>query len=258
MRRLRTQSGSSGQVLVITSLIVVMLLLSTVIYVRETQTATPPPTPAVASSFVALKQAVRHTVTSALANVSNGGAPQALQNDLNQLKYFVENTSYLEFVNMNYTALTEGAYSGGFYFSWAPNGTGVSSACVSVSLRSVAVSTEYSSEFSVNVTSKIVAVGEYELLTGANKRVNLTCTFYNEDAYALAEKFTVYYEYDGELSTEEWLTPASLTVLDYGNGTYFCSFTAATRHRADPMVVSVRGVDARGVLTVANVTCVLR
>ncbi|MGF3522009.1 MAG: hypothetical protein ACQXXJ_02805, partial [Candidatus Bathyarchaeia archaeon] len=155
-------------------------------------------------------------------------------------------------------ALTDEAYSEGFCFSWATNGTGVSSAYVSVSLRSTSASADYSSDFSVNVTSKIVVTGEYELLTDTNKQVNVTCTFYNEDTYALAGNFTVYYEYDGELSTEEWLTPASLTVLDYGNGTYFCSFTAATRNRADPMVVSVRGVDARGILTVANVTCSLR
>lgn len=258
MRRLQAQRGSSGQVLVITSLIVAMLLLSTVLYVRETQLDSPSAASFSTLSFVALKQAVRHTVTSALANVSNGGAPQLLQADLNQLKYFVANSSYPQFINMNYAALTDEVYSGGFCFSWASNGTGVSSAYVSVSLSSTAVSTEYSSEFSVNVTSKIGVAGEYELLTESNKQVNVTCSFYSEGGFALARNFTVYYEYDGDLSSEEWLTPTSLTVLDYGNGTYLCSFTAATRNRSDPLVVSVRGVDARGILTVANVTCVLR
>jgi len=235
-----------------------MLLLSTVIYVRETAMDAPVYASSSNLSFVALKQAIRHTVISALANVSNGGHPSVLEADLSQLKYVVANGYYPALVAINHTALNRGDYSDGFWIYWASTGTGLSSAYVDFSLLSSDISTGYFSEFFVNVTSKIVVTGEYVLLEGTEKQVNVTCTFYNEDSYALAKNFTVYYEYDGLLSPEEWLTPASLNVLDYGNGTYFCSFTATTKHRHDPMMVSVRGVDGRGILTVANVTCVLR
>ncbi|MCX8150831.1 MAG: hypothetical protein N3D85_04960 [Candidatus Bathyarchaeota archaeon] len=258
MRSLQAKRGTSGQVLVITSLLVVMLILSTVIYVRETEMDAPHSLFPSNLSLMALKQAIRHTVISALANVSNGGVSSVLEANLNQLHYVVANSSYSAVVNMNYTALNDGAYNEGFWISWLSNGTGISSAYISVNLCSSTVYANFSSAFSVNVTSKVVVRGEYSLLAETNKQVNVTCTFFNEGNYALAKNFTVYYEYDGLLSTEEWLTPAASDVLDYGNGTYFCSFTATTKQRDDPLLISVRGVDTRGILTVANVTCTLR
>ncbi len=258
MKKARSKRrGNSGQVLVITSLIVVMLLLSTVIYVRETGMDAPVYADASNLSFSSVKQAAIHTVMSALVNVSNGGEPGILAADLNLLKSVIANHSYNAILNMNYTPLTNETYQDGFWTSWGTNGEGVSSVYVNFTLNSSGVSANYYSEYAVNLTSNLAIKGYYTLLTGASKQVNVTCTIYNEGKPALAQNFTVYYEYDGSLSTEEWVQVTSPTTIDYGNGTCFLSFTATTKHRSDPMLVSVHYQDMRGILVLANATCTL-
>ncbi|MFB3890222.1 MAG: hypothetical protein ACE14S_12090, partial [Candidatus Bathyarchaeia archaeon] len=75
MKKAKSHRGESGQVLIITSLIVVMLLLSSVIYITETQKDMPEHAEKADVNPAAMWQAARHTVTSALANVSGGGDP---------------------------------------------------------------------------------------------------------------------------------------------------------------------------------------
>ena len=98
--------------------------------------------------------------------------------------------------------------------------------------------------------------GYYEALTGSLKQVNVTCNVLNEGKPALTQNFTVYYEQDGSLSTEEWVQVASPSITDYGNGTYTMSFTAETTNPDDAMLVSVHSHDLRYILTQANVTCI--
>lgn len=248
---------NSGQVLVITSLIVVMLLLSAVIYVRETKMDAPIYTGSSKISISAIKQATSHTVISALANISNDGATEILSTNLNQLEYVLANCSYSSILNLNYTPLSNGIYQDGVWISWGATGEGTSSAYVDFVLETSGVSTDYYSEYAVNITSKLAVNGNYVRLTGALKQVNVTCTIYNEDKPALAQNMTVYFEYDGSLSTEQWIQVVSPTTIDYGNGTYLISFTASTNQRTNPMLVSVHTHDARGILILANATCTL-
>ena len=250
--------GNSGQVLVITSLIVVMLLLSTVIYVRETGMDAPVYANAANLGFSAVKQAAVHTVISALANISNGGDIGVLAADLNQLRSVIANHSYNAILTMNYTPLNSAPYVDGVWVSWGTSGQGVSGAYVTFALNSSGVSANYYSGYSVNVTSKLLVEGYYTLLDGASKQVNVTCTLHNEDKPALAKNFTIYYEYDGTLTTEEWVQVPVPTIVDYGNGTCFLSFTATTMNRSDPLLISVHYHDTRGILVLANATGTLR
>lgn len=249
---------NSGQVLVVTSLIVVMLLLSTVIYVRETGMDTPVYSGSSTLSFSVVKQASIHTVISALANVSNGGDTGILAANFGQLKSVMANHSYNAISNMNYTPLTDGVYQDGFWISWGASGEGTSSAYVSAALNFSGVSAAHYSEYTVNVTSKMVISGQYyELLTGFRKQVNVTCALYNEGKSALAQNFTVYYDYDGSLETEDWITVDAPTIVDYGHGVYFISFEAETKNRPNPMLISVHSQDTRGIRVLANATCTL-
>lgn len=249
---------NSGQVLIITSLIVVMLLLSTVIYVNEAQKNAPVYVAESNVDFAAAKQAVMHAVVSALANITNSGNASVLAEDLNRLKSVLTANSYTAIFNMQYTAFNSSPYQEGVWTSWGSSGEGVSSAYVSVVLNASGPAATQYSQFAVNVTTSIVVSGDYVKLTGTSKQVNLTFTLHNEDKPALARNFTVYYEDDGSLSTEEWVQVASSTTVDYGNGTYSTSFTGDTLQRENPLLISVHCQDSRGVFVWANATATER
>jgi hypothetical protein len=242
-------------VLVIASLVVTLLLLSTAIYVSEIEKNAAVYEQRVNPAFSAYKLGVTHTTISALANISNGGSTDILAANLNQFKSVVDEHSFQTIVKMDCTPLSTAPYQDGIWISWENSGIGISSAYVNLVLNASGTSATHYSEYAVNVTSEIEVNGDYALLTGSLKQVNLTCNVFNEGKPALAQNFTVYYEQDGSLSPEEWVQVASPTITDYGNGTYTMSFTAETTNPDDPMLVSVHSHDLRYILTKANVTC---
>lgn len=246
---------NSGQVLIIAALIITMLLLSTALYVAETEKEVPAYDSATDADFSAYKLGVTHTVISALANISNGGETGILITDLNQFQSVVESHSYNAIIKMEFAPLNAAPYQDGVWMNWGAEGRGVSGAYVNVYLNSTGTSATYHSEYAVNLTSELKVSGFYTLLTGSLKQVNLTCSLFNEGKPALAQNFTVFYEQDGSLSTEEWIQVASPSVADYGNGTYAMFFTAETTNPDDSMLVSVYCHDLRGILVRANATC---
>ena len=247
---------NSGQVLVIASLVVVLLLLSTALYVSEIEKNAAVYEQRTNPVFSEYKLGVLHTVISALTNVSNGGPQESLTEDLNHFKSIVANHSFNAIVEMNCTPHNKAPYQDGLWISWDSNGEGTSSAYVDLVLNVSGASANYYSEYTVNVTSRIELDGYYTSLTGSTKQVNVFCNVFNEDKAALAQNFTVYYEQDGSLTPEEWIQVVSPSVTDYGNGTYTISFTAVTTNPDDPSLVSVYCHDLRGILTRANVTCI--
>jgi hypothetical protein len=242
-------------VLIIAALIITMLLLSTALYVAETEKKVPTYDSAVNTDFSAYKLGVMHTVVSALANISNGGETGVLVADLNQFQSVVESHSYNAILQMQFVPLSEVPYQDGVWMDWGTEGRGVSSAYVNVFLNSTGTSATSHSEYAVNLTSELDVNGVYTLLTGSLKQVNVTCTLFNEGKPALAQNFTVLYEQDGSLLTEEWIQVTSPSVTDYGNGTYAMSFTAETTNIDDQLLVSVQCHDLRGILIIANATC---
>jgi hypothetical protein len=246
---------NSGQVLIIASLVVTLLLLSTAVYISEIEKNAAVYDARVDPAFSAYKLGATHTVISALANISNGGSTSVLVADLNQFKSVVGSHSFDAIVKMDFTPLNMTPYQDGIWISWGSSGRGISSAYVNFVLNSSGTSAIYYSEHAINVTSEIDVNGHYTLLTGSQKQVDLTCNILNEGKPALAQNFTVYYEQDGSLSPEEWVQVTSPSIADYGNGTYAISFTAETTNPDDPMLVSVHSHDQRQILTIANVTC---
>ena len=255
MKPPRSKRRNSGQVLIIASLVVTLLLLSTALYVSEIEKNAAVYESRAKPAFSAYKLGVTHTVISALANISNGGSTDVLVADLNQFKSVVNKNSFSAIVKMDVTPLNAAPYQDGVWISWGSSGRGISSAYVNLALNSSGTSAIHYSEYAINVTSEIEVNGYYTLLMGSLKQVNLTCNILNEGKPALAQNFTVYYEQDGSLSPEEWIPVASPGITDYGNGTYTMSFTAETTNPDDPMLVSVHSHDLRYILTKANVTC---
>jgi hypothetical protein len=196
-----------------------------------------------------------HTIISALANISNGGSTDILAANLNQFKSVVERNSFNAIFKMDFASLNMTPYQDGVWISWDSSGRGISGAYVNFVLNSSGTSATHYSEYAINVTSEIDVSGYYTLLTGSQKQVNVTCTLLNEGKPALAQNFIVYYERDGSLSPEEWIQVTSPSIIDYGNGTYFISFTAETTNPDDPLLVSVLSQDLRHIFIKANVTC---
>jgi hypothetical protein len=255
MKTRRSNRRNSGQVLIIASLIVTLLLLSTALYVSETEKDVAAHDLGVEPAFSAYRLGTMHTIISALANVSNGGSTDILAANLNQFKSVVERNSFDAILKMDVTPLNMTPYQDGVWISWDSSGRGISGAYVDFILNSSGTSATYYSEYAINVTSEIDVSGRYTLLEGSQKQVNLTGTLFNEGKPALAQNFTVYYERDGSLSPEEWIPVGSPSITDYGNGTYRISFTAETTNPDDPMLVSVLSQDLRQILIRANVTC---
>jgi hypothetical protein len=256
MKTSQTSRRNSGQVLIVAALIITMLLLSTALYVAETEKKVPAYDSAVDADFSAYKLGVTHTVASALANISNGGETGVLAADLSQFQSVVESHVYNAILKMQFAPLNASPYQEGVWIDWDTEGRGVSSAYVSVNLNSTGTSATCHSEYAVNLTSELNVSGTYTLVNGTLKQVNLTCSVFNEGAPALAQNFTVYYEQDGSLSTEEWIPVTSPTVTDHGNGAYTVSFTAETTNVDDPVLVSLYCHDLRGILIRANATCI--
>ena len=255
MKTRNTRRGNSGQVLIIVALIITLLLLSTALYVAETEKDAAVYKSEVAPAFSAYRLGTMHTVISALSNISNGGSADILVANLNQFKSMVGNRSLTAIFKMEFTPLNMAPYQDGVWIDWGSSGKGVSSAYVNFILNYSGISATYSSEYAVNITSEIEVSGVYTILNGSQKQVTLTFTVRNEGKPALARNFTVYYEQDGSLSTEEWVQVASPSVTDYGNGTYLMLFTAETTNPDDPMLVSVHCHDLRYIFIRANVTC---
>jgi hypothetical protein len=248
---------NSGQVLIIAALIITMLLLSTALYVAETEKEVPTYVSTVNADLSAYKLGITHTVISALANISNGEETGVLVADLNQFQSAAESHSYEAIMEIQFVPLNAAPYQDGVWIDWSTEGRGVSSAYANVNINSTGTSATFRSEYAVNLTSELNLNGVYTPVTGSQKQVNLTFSVFNEGKPALAQNFTVFYEQDGSLSTEEWVPATSPTVTNYGNGTYTMSFTAETTNVDDPMLVSLYCHDTRGILIRANATCTL-
>lgn len=179
-----------------------------------------------------------------------------LADDLDFFRAVLANHSYDAMVNLDFNCLNVSPYQNGVWISWGLDGKGVSSAYVDFALNCSGLSSTMFSAYSVNITSTISVSGTYTVVNDSVKQTTLVCNLLNEGQPALARNFTVYYEQDGSLETEEWITVQSPSVTNHGNGTYLMSFAAETLNPSDPLMVSVHCWDSRSIFVRANVTCV--
>jgi hypothetical protein len=239
----------SGQVIIVSALLISVLLLSTALYVIEVGKQTPTVESNQNAVFSDYRQAVTNTVISGLANVSGGGNPDVLGMDLSELKTVVLSNSYQAMVTMDYTPLNQNSYTNGFHISWGANGQGISSACVSVALSSSSPSAASNLGYTVNVSSTVNLGGSWHEIDNGTKQVNLTFSVQNEGKAALTQNFTVSYQ-DGA----DWTKVNSPATTDFGNGTCAVAFDVELQ-QSDPMIVSLLCQDQRGIFVGANFTC---
>jgi len=231
-------------------------MLSTALYVSETENNTLNQAVGINDVLQVYRLGTTHSIISALANITNGGDIGILTEDLDYFKAVAGNHSYDTIAKLEYNQSNVSPYQDGVWISWGQDGVGISGAHVDFALNCSGLSSTLFAEYSVNITSAISVNGNYASVNGSLKATNVTFNLLNEGKPALARNFTLYYEQDGSLSTEDWITAQSPSVVDYGNGTYLISFTAETLHPSDPLMVSLHCQDSRSIFIRANLTCV--
>ena len=244
------KSDKSGQVIIVTALIVSLLFLSTALYVIEVGKEVPTVEPSQSNVFSGYRQPTTSTMISALANATGGSNPNILETDIAELKTVILANSYQAMLTMDYSTLNTNGYQNGLLISWGSNGQGVSSACASFVFASSSLSANSNIEYTLNVTSAVNSSGNCRQINDTAKQVNLIFNVTNEDKAALAKDFTLSYQ-----NGTDWIRVDSPSVTCSGTGTYTLTFNAEQSQPSDPMVVSLLCQDQRGIFVGANLTC---
>jgi len=250
LKRRNLRHDCSGQVLVITSLLVALILLSTGIYVIETEKEVPTIGTAIDNVSPAYQQSIRNTLVSALSNITSGGNNSILSTDLDELKSVITSHSYQNLIKIDYTPLNVTPYQSGILVSRGVNGQGISSAYVSFVFNSSGFSTYSNLEYAANVTSAINLTGKYLQLDNGLTQVNLTINLFSDGKPALAQNFTFSFQ-----NSTYWVPVVEPNINSFGNGTYAVSFNAETDQISVPLTVSVDCKDQRGITVGASVKC---
>ena len=167
------EGTKSGQVLIVTALLVSLLLLSTALFVIETEKDVPTVDANQNNVFYTYKQSTRTTLISALANATDGGNPNILSADLNELKTVILANSYEAMLSVDCNTLNSSSYRNGLWISWGTNGQGVSSAYATFVFAASSPSATSNLEYALNVTSEVHLNGNYQQLTNTTKQVQL-------------------------------------------------------------------------------------
>jgi hypothetical protein len=251
MRR-NFRTNSSGQLLIVAALAVALLISSTTLYVFELSDGN---TNAYSESFndliLSLKQSTKHTIISSLGNVSNGGERTVVTSNFNELAQAFRELSRCGFCNLTYVLANDSRYDSGVWLSWSTSGIGVSSAYVDAGLSVYGATEQVVVNYGLNITTATLVTGDYTVVAGDEKLVNLTCNTYNEGKSALAKNITVYYENLGNWTIVD--ASNNLSIVDFGNGTYKISFNVNAP--SSNVQVSVHVFDLREIFVQANITC---
>jgi hypothetical protein len=242
--------GTSGQALIITSLIIAVMLLSTTYYVFEMKRSVMKDVTTNNSSLKAIRLSTTNTMISALANFTNGGEKEVLAADLKRLSSNIHNHFYEGECLLQFTPLNSSLYLDGMYTVRDQNGLGISSSYVSFVLNYSGLTETYYSEFSINVTTTLM-VKSTHASNGTEKTVNVTCQMLNENEPVLTKDIVMFYQNE---TNGLWTMTDSynnLKVNDFGNGTYLISFNVQAQ---DFLQVSASAHDSRDILVVANAT----
>ena len=250
MKKPNSRRNNSGQVLIITSLLVALLLLSTIIFVMETEKEVPTIKTGENDPFMNYQQTEKNTLISALSNITDGGNANILKSDLDALNAAITSGSYLSMLQMNYTPLNATPYQNGIMILWN-NSQGISSASVSFSINSSGLSSTSSVQSTTNVTSEINVTGNNTRIDDSLREVNLTLNLLNENKPALAQNFT----FGFENKNSSWVNVDSPNITDLHNGTYTVTFNIETAQTNNPIYVQTFCQDLRGIVIGANVTC---
>lgn len=242
----------SGQMLVVSSFLIAILMISTAVYVYELSGKVEDANDYPLQVFIrAVNIGGKHVAVGALANITNGGQNQTLAEWLASWKSVVEKRCVFGRLTLDYSLLDETPHFSGVRVSWGTDGVGISEAFFEYLMVLDGSDLEMESRGLVNVSSRLyVKDAVVQVLPNASQ-VTVAWSVFNEGRLALVEAVRLYFYASGE-----WQTPNEsnhYVLSDYGNGTYRATFTLEPLASVD---VSVRVQDKRGIVVQANATCV--
>ena len=248
MNSCSNKRSNNGQALIVTSLIIALLLISTICYVLETEKNTISLESTNEIEVSEIKESIRNTVISALANISNHGSKEVLNKDLEMLSTALHAHSYDPESDLSFTLFNSSTYQDGTWISWGDPGFGVSSACASFSINESGLAMNYFTTYKLNITTTLQIEGTCKR-EGAEETVNLNCTVHDENGPVLVNKLDILYllnQTDGS-----WQKGPQQNNPPIGNGTYNISFTV---YSLEPIKVSAQISDVRNIFVMANTT----
>ena len=244
------RNQNSGQILLVAAFIMASLLLSAQLYVLDVgKTSGEMNSDSLNDFMLSVKLGCGHVVAGSLASISNGGPSSLLELNLREWAEFMSSQHLGRKNVLNFTLEETAPYSSGVWLFWGTNGYGASSAYVDFAHTLAGRDADVDMAYSINVTTALLISSTSRMLNETARQINITIKVLNEAGPALATQVTVYYNISGT-----WQIPDinNYTFLDYGNGTYLASFTAAAP--TPELEVSIHATDFRGVYVQANVT----
>lgn len=239
--------SNQGQVLIVAALVISVMLLSTALYIADAQKTQLKADTETGLNLPFYKQGIEHTMICALVNISNGGDTGVLQTDLENFNTFVSENSFEAFFTSHVALHDTGSYQNGVWQVQNQSGKAILSAYATLSVDSSGTRGEIQSAFNMNITSMIQTQGSYSQ-DNTSKQVQLTCQIFNEGKPALAANFSISYENDGSLDSENWVLVESPSITDNGDGTYTISFDATTDQPENILLIWLRCEDQRGII----------
>jgi hypothetical protein len=247
--------GRSGQIIVVTALLIALIITSTATYIYELSGNIGNAGSYTLNDLIeSIELGSRHAIVSALANITSGRQNQTLTTDLNDWTTAVGQQYWLGKITLNYALRDASPYTSGLYISWGAVGSGVSEAYVSFQLNGSGSEIVMQRSYYVNVSSRLRVAGFMTQNTSGTKQVAVSCSLFNDGEPALAKKLAIYYR-----ESTEWTAPNATNnyvLRDYGNGTYTAVFNVETV--ATWLDVSAGLFDARQIFVQANTTCLQR
>lgn len=248
--RKSNKRGRSGQIIVVSALVIALIMTSTAMYIYELSGNIGDTDSYVLNDFISsIELGSKHAITSALANTTNSGSNQTLATNLNEWRTVIERQYSLGKIALNYALRGTSPYSSGLRIDWGTNGSGVSEAYVTLQLNVSGRETDMQLPYDINVSTRLHIEGFMTQISPSSKQVTIVCRLFNEGQQALAENLTFYYE-----QSNQWIEATnSLIITDYGDGTYRAAFNVETT--ATSLDVSARVFDLRNIQVQTNATC---
>jgi hypothetical protein len=246
-----TRRGRSGQILAVSALVIALIMISTATYIYDLSGNVGDSEAYLLNDYVrSIMLGSKHTVTSALANITNGGGNETLTANLDAWSTAVGRQYTFGTLALNYTLRSTPPYTSGLYVNWGTDGKGISEAYADFVLNVNGRELKMQYPFYVNISTRLQIEGFLMQISPLTEQVTVVCRLFNEGQPVLAQNVTVFYKDSGV-----WLVPSvadSYSLLDYGNGTYRATFTLATS--ATSLDVSAQVFDLRGIFVRANAT----
>jgi hypothetical protein len=244
--------GRSGQIIVVTALLIALIITSTATYIYELSSNVGDSDQYTLNDLIdSIELGSTHAIVGALANITNGGQNQTLATNLNEWTTAVGQQYWIGKFTLDYALGNTSPYTAGLYISWGANGIGVSEAYVSFQLNGSGSEIEMQHSYEVNVSSSLYMEAHLTQNTSDIEQVAVWCNLFNNGQPALAKNLTIYYR-----ESTGWIAPNATNnyvLRDYGNGTYAAFFNVETT--ATSLDVSAHIFDLRQILVQANTTC---